>query len=154
MAELVEAFLSLAREHDRHTDHSFDAHAFIGRIVEAQRVWLEDRPVEVHMDVRSNVVQAQESPLSVVVSNLVRNAFIYCRRGRVTITVDRRMIAVEDTGPGMDESERLGLFERRSDNARGTGIGLAIVKRICDHYGWDVEVVSEPGFGTRFTLTW
>lgn len=154
MAELVEAFLTLAREEDATQAQAFDAHAFIGRIVESQRVWLEDRPVELRMDVRSNAIRAPESPLFVVVSNLVRNAFIYTKRGHVAISLGESFISVEDTGPGMSEDERAGLFERRSDKARGTGIGLAIVKRICDHYHWEIEVVSEPRFGTRFTLIW
>ncbi|HNA70872.1 MAG TPA: ATP-binding protein, partial [Nitrosomonas sp.] len=42
---------------------------------------------------------------------------------------------------------------RATTQGRGLGIGLAIVKRICDYYEWRIEVDSKPGRGTTFKLT-
>ena len=68
-------------------------------------------------------------------------------------------LAVEDTGPGLEPEELPRAFERfylysryRGDRAVGTGLGLAIVKELADAMGGRVEVASEPGRGTRFTL--
>jgi signal transduction histidine kinase len=41
------------------------------------------------------------------------------------------------------------FYQAPGGRARGLGIGLAIVKKICDRYGWPVAVVSTPGAGTR-----
>jgi signal transduction histidine kinase len=44
-------------------------------------------------------------------------------------------------------------FFRGSTQGEGLGIGLAIVKRICDHYGWVIDVESTPGKGSTFHIT-
>jgi signal transduction histidine kinase len=69
------------------------------------------------------------------------------------------VLEVEDRGPGMSDADQKRVFDPffRSDDARrrgvpGVGLGLAIVKRIADALGGVVEVRSQPGTGTMFTL--
>jgi Histidine kinase-, DNA gyrase B-, and HSP90-like ATPase/Glycosyl hydrolases family 8 len=67
-------------------------------------------------------------------------------------------LRIEDTGPGIPTGALPHVFERfyRADpvltSARGFGIGLSIVKQICDRYGWPVELDSGPNQGTRVSL--
>lgn len=65
------------------------------------------------------------------------------------------MLAVSDTGTGMDESVRSRLFEpffSTKGLARGTGLGLATAYTFVRHAGGDIDVASQPGKGTRFRI--
>ena len=68
-------------------------------------------------------------------------------------------ITVTDQGQGIPADEQGRIFERfyRVDDARsratgGTGLGLAIVKHVCANHGGDVDVWSEEGRGSTFTI--
>jgi signal transduction histidine kinase len=75
-------------------------------------------------------------------------------------TPDSGVITVEDNGIGIPKDELPFIFERfyRTDKSRsrktgGTGIGLTIVKSIILAHGGKIEVESELGKGSRFTVT-
>ena len=95
-----------------------------------------------------------------VVSNLVENALrLVTPGGSVRVVTAPGMLRVEDTGPGLQEEERERAFERFYLHERygrerpvGTGLGLAIVKELTEAMGGTVEVSSEPGRLTTFTV--
>ena len=95
-----------------------------------------------------------------VVSNLVENALrLTPRGGEVRVVTAPGVLRVEDTGPGLQPEERARAFERFYLHERygrerpvGTGLGLAIVKELTEAMGGRVEVVSEPGRMTAFTV--
>ena len=95
-----------------------------------------------------------------VVSNLVENALrLTPRGGEVRVVTAPGMLRVEDTGPGLQPEDRTHAFERfylheRYGHERpvGTGLGLAIVKELTEAMGGRVEVMSEPGRLTTFTI--
>jgi signal transduction histidine kinase len=65
----------------------------------------------------------------------------------------RIMIAVADTGRGIPPEERGRVFEPFfSRKPGGTGLGLTIVRRIVAAHGGHIDIQSEPGRGTRFTI--
>jgi two-component system phosphate regulon sensor histidine kinase PhoR len=99
--------------------------------------------------------------------NLLDNAIKFSPAGSTVETSlsndeERRTwrIAVRDEGPGIAKAEQARIFERfyrPGDELRretqGTGIGLSLVKAIAEAHGGSVSVDSEPGQGSRFTLT-
>jgi nitrogen fixation/metabolism regulation signal transduction histidine kinase len=96
--------------------------------------------------------------LARALGNLVANALesmqgagsLELRTGRTAAAVT---IAVEDSGPGLTEEQRSGLFSPYfTTKEGGTGLGLAIVQGIVSDHGGRVEVSGEPGRGTTFTL--
>jgi signal transduction histidine kinase len=95
-----------------------------------------------------------------IVSNLVENALrLTPAGGSVTIVAEPGLLAVEDTGPGLQPDELPRAFERfflysryGQERPVGTGLGLAIVKQLAEGMGGRVEATSEPGGVTRFAV--
>ena len=95
-----------------------------------------------------------------VVSNLVENALrLTPRGGSVRVVTEPGLLRVEDTGPGLEDTDREHAFERFYLHERygrerpvGTGLGLAIVKELTEAMGGRVSVESEPGRRTAFTI--
>jgi signal transduction histidine kinase len=75
---------------------------------------------------------------------------------RVAATVRGEIleVTISDTGEGIAESDLSHLFEPFfSTKEEGTGLGLALVHRIVQEHGGEIDVRSSPGLGTTFTLT-
>src|SRR5215472_15368856 len=100
--------------------------------------------------------------------NLVSNASKFTSKGTVTVSASRRQVSegeriefvVADTGIGMTAEQVSRLFQEFSqvDSSTtrkygGTGLGLAISRRFCQMMGGDISVESQPGQGSRFTIT-
>ncbi len=101
------------------------------------------------------VVEANYHALRLLLSNLLRNAVQYTERGSVRIDFDSRRLRICDTGRGISSDHLPRVFERhfRGDAMNeGAGIGLAIVKRICEQQGWRIDVESTPMQGSTFSL--
>ncbi len=77
-------------------------------------------------------------------------------RVRVQTAVSARslVIAIHDNGPGIPKEHREALFSlfESTKGARGTGLGLAVSRKIMDEHGGKIEVESEPASGTTFRL--
>jgi CheY-like chemotaxis protein/two-component sensor histidine kinase len=100
--------------------------------------------------------------------NLLSNASKFTQNGTVTLAMRREMLAdnarfifrVIDTGIGMSEEQKGRLFQAFTQadasttrNYGGTGLGLTISKHFCTMLGGSIEVASEPGKGSEFTIT-
>ncbi len=111
-------------------------------------------------------VSTWKTPLEQVVRNLVDNAFKHSDDdGMVSVDCELRRdhvrIVVADNGPGIDPSyhERIfGMFQtlKPRDSVEGSGMGLAILKKLVDTYGGTIEVRSDPARapGTEFVVCW
>jgi two-component system sensor histidine kinase HydH len=93
-----------------------------------------------------------------VLVNLLENA-VYAASPEGAVTVRARrdgaaiLLEVEDTGPGVDPATRRRLFEPLiTTKEKGVGLGLALVKRIAERHGGDVEYSDRDGGGARFTV--
>lgn len=105
-------------------------------------------------------VAADPHQLKQVFLNLLMNAVHAMPAGGV-VTLQAEIkgkfahIEVRDTGVGMSEETQKRIFEPFYTTRReGTGLGLAIVRKIVEQHGGDIEVASQPGHGTCFTITW
>ena len=89
-------------------------------------------------------------------SNLISNAVKYSMpETTITITLKDNTFTIQDEGVGIAADKRneiFKLYKRESNIAGGFGVGLSIVKQICDTYNIDVEVESQLGQGTLFIL--
>lgn len=152
MAELGTALLLMARE-----EHSLAAGGgcvlaeVVRQVVEEQRHLLLGKPVEVELHTNSELILSIDAGLvKILVGNLIRNAFSYTASGTVTVRQDDRSLTVSDTGRGIPGHAIAQVFIRhyRDVSSEGAGIGLSLVKRICDRYGWQVRLESKENQGT------
>ena len=110
------------------------------------------------------LVRGDRSQLVSVFSNLVDNAIKYSEIGGIvnvssTIKGEEIMVSVTDHGIGIAERDQKRIFERfyRVDKARsratgGTGLGLSIVRHIVLEHGGAIDIRSEEGVGSTFTV--
>ena len=108
------------------------------------------------------VVTADATRLRQVLANLLDNAVKYTPvRGRIEVTAtaqgDQRIVAIRDTGAGIAPEELPKIWDRlyRGDKGRtqrGLGLGLSLVRAIIRAHGGRVEVASEVGSGSLFTV--
>lgn len=157
MAELIEALLLLAREQrdDRMPRERVDVGEVVKDCIERNRYLLKSQSTRVVLDIKASLqLTVERVLLSVVVGNLVRNAFSYTRAGEVRVILEPDRLLVSDTGIGIGSEELDQVFHRyyRGSASQGAGIGLSIVKRICDRYGWAVAIESHVGQGTTAQL--
>lgn len=97
-----------------------------------------------------------EAQATLLFGNLIGNAIKYSPpNSTIKIKLDADSMSIEDEGIGIAEEKQKRIFERfhrATDYAGGFGIGLSIVKRICEEYQIDVALESNQGEGSRFLL--
>lgn len=152
MAELGTALLLMAREEHKLVAGGGCVLAEVVRdVVEKQRHLLGSKPVEVEVHTNPELVLSADAGLvEILVSNLIRNAFSYTAAGTVVVMQDAHTLTVSDTGKGIPAHAIEQVFIRhfRDMTSEGAGIGLSLVKRICDRYGWQVRLESSEQQGT------
>lgn len=119
---------------------------------------LSDVAVE-YKGATSALIRADGAQLRQLVWNLVRNAVRASGAGDiVTVEVGRDELgevelSVRDNGPGIDATAMDRLFDAFfTTRSQGTGVGLAVVKRIADEHGFSIWVESKEGWGAAFRL--
>jgi signal transduction histidine kinase len=156
MSEQVQALLFLAREQPLGTVEPVALAECAEEAANALRDEIAVRHISFENRVeRGAVLDLDRQALQTVLANLLRNAVQHTERGYVRVDYAPRRLTVADSGTGIDPQVLPRLFDRfyQGTNRIGSfGLGLAIVKRICDHYGWRVEVDSAPGRGAAFTI--
>lgn len=137
----------------------------VASAVEANRALIDAKRQQLTADVVPIVVSADVTRLTQILSNLLNNAAKYtAEEGRLEIIArqagEEARITIRDSGPGIPEeliSDMFDLFaqgKRSLDRAQGgLGIGLTIVKSLVELHGGRIDVESEEGEGTEFTVT-
>jgi len=158
MEELTHAFLLLARETE--TGLPMEAiclNDLIAEEIERARLLATDKPVTAEVRSTQRVfVQAPEKVLSILLGNLLRNAFSYTDAGEVVVVISDGKVVIRDTGVGIAAEkieEMFRPFVRGEGNRRGGhGVGLTIVRRLSDRFGWPISITSQPGVGTTVEI--
>jgi signal transduction histidine kinase len=160
--ELTNALLLLSRsERSAPNDgETTDVAKIVEQVIDVYRSHIGRKPIDVHFVVDEPIeVVAPSSVIAVALGNLIGNAFKYTQKGDVIITVGagRGKVTVEDSGPGIKPEDAEKLFERgvrgeSSTGSKGAGLGLAIVRRLCELYDWRVSLGSRPQGGAVATL--
>ena len=129
---------------------------------------LRDKPITLDAEVPDHLTPIMTDPAKLlqVLTNLIGNAIKFTERGQVTVRVSadpasRRPTRIEvvDTGIGIPADRQdaiFGAFEQADGSTArqygGTGLGLALSRAFCDLMGYRLEVKSEVGVGSVFTI--
>ncbi len=168
LGRLVQQIIELSRlQHDTPVDEAglVDLDWIVERVIDENATDAAARHISVVRDGDKGIfVHGEAEQLALAVGNLVSNAIAYSSQGTSVVIGTQQHpeyvdIAVSDQGIGIPADELNRIFERfyRVDPARhrstgGTGLGLSIVKHVAATHGGDVNVWSEEGHGSTFTL--
>jgi len=170
LARMIETFLSVERLSAGQMEmkrERFSLDDIVERCAGRARPLAENKQIEIESsDIPATELTGDQELMEYAIYNLLTNAVKYSpSHTRVTVYAeddsgDRVRLSIQDQGMGMDEKETARIFERfyRTKRAEqsgemGTGIGLSIVAQIVTEHGGTIEVDSEPGKGSKFTLT-
>jgi len=167
MEELIHDLLEFSRIGQGSEHRSMvDPRAVLLQIAAEMKPRLEAAGMELEFPNRPPLIYCDRTRLYQVFSNLVGNAIDHmgsCEDRVISVDVwderDGHRVAVRDRGRGIEPGDHERIFEvfqslgPGSDGRRGSGIGLAIVKKIAETHGGRVWVESEPGRGASFHLT-
>lgn len=162
---LVTDLLDLSRlERDQPEMDPLSLDHMVREELERIRPLAEERGISLSVDVSPVHVAGSRRDVAIAVRNLLDNAVRYTGPGGVitaelSSTNGDAVLRIRDSGEGIPSRDLERVFERfyRVDNARaratgGTGLGLAIVKHVVESHGGSVEVESELGVGSTFTV--
>lgn len=142
-----------------------DIRGVINRVLSVLKPLAQKGKIELRCDIPEEleILQGDESKIESVITNLVNNAIKFTpENGRISISARCRenelFFYVSDTGVGVPKESLPKIFDRfyrvyrEGKQVQGTGLGLAIVKEITQMHGGRIEVESEVGKGTTFTV--
>ena len=157
--ELTQALLLLSRaERSGPVDgETTDVGKVVEEVIDTHRPDIARKPIELRAEIEAQVtVEAPSSVVAVALGNLVGNACKYTQEGEIVVRVQAGRVRVEDTGPGIKAEDAEHLFERgvrgEGETVKGAGLGLAIVRRLCELYGWRVTLAPRAERGAVATL--
>ncbi len=157
MQALVESLLFLAREEGDLINNHVAMDLLVHELVEPYRKPSQKNaagPI-FHLDLHPCTLTLPRGMAVTVIGNLLLNAIEHTDSGTITVQLRTDRLSIADSGEGILPGDLEHIFERRyrGTDSRGLGLGLYLVKRICDRLHWHLQVDSTPGQGTAFRMT-
>jgi len=133
-----------------------DVKAVLEESIAYYRPLAEIKRIGFEVETEETPCVVSRSQLTLLFGNLISNAIKYSSpRSTITILLKERMLTVIDEGIGIETDKQKEIFEkfkRGTEYSGGFGVGLSIVKHICDEHHIEITLDSLPGKGTTFTL--
>jgi len=151
MAQLVHALLMVTR--DKHAElerKSLNIKSIVGKLIDSYLLEANNKQCHIvnHVQADANII-GDETLLTVVLSNLIKNAIKFNRQSNIDIKFNDQTLEVIDDGQGIETQnlDQIFNFKFKGNNSQGFGIGLYISKLICDHQNWFLEIVKNKNQG-------
>jgi signal transduction histidine kinase len=159
MNELSNMLLALARDPTRIQKEAreVDLAEELPSIIEDHTLVADNKELSIESQFQAPfLVDAPPQVVRAVISNLLRNAIENSDRGRILIHASGlATLSIQDPGHGMSGEEMSALYTRltRGGIVRSGGIGLGLIARICQHFGWKLQLDSKVEGGTVASVT-
>jgi two-component system phosphate regulon sensor histidine kinase PhoR len=140
---------------------------FVDRLVRTEKIKFDEKSGELKFDscMQSIHIKADKLHLSNVLSNIIDNAFKYCKKTPyVTVSLEKNdnsklILAVRDKGIGVKKENLRKIFDKfyrvstgNVHDVKGFGLGLYYVKNISDAHGWEIDIDSTTNEGTEVQI--
>jgi len=168
LLRIISEILTYSRmeaERERIRIESFELHPLLQRVVDSQTPFARDKGLTLRADLSAapDTLESDPTRLENILANLLSNAIKFTSAGSVELTVapadDSVLFRIRDTGIGIAPEFQSKIFDpfyqiesAMTREKGGTGLGLAVARRLARLLGGDIEVESEPGKGSTFTL--
>lgn len=164
MLAFIEATLFLSRQDYQFNDAGgqCDVESIVRESLAENAAQLQAQQIEIEYHPSGPLLlDARPGIVKMVVSNILKNAIEHTRGGTIAIAHGDHAISICDSGEGIPEADIGRVFERSfTSKPGGTGLGLTLVKKICDRLNWQIEISSnnakdkekEKEKGTRVTV--
>jgi signal transduction histidine kinase len=159
MTELSNMLLALARDPARIQKEAreIDLAEELPSIIEDHILVADNKELAIQWQLQAPVrVDAPPQVVRAVISNLLRNAIENSDRGTILIqSTGPARLSIQDPGHGMSGEEMSALYTRltRGGIVRSGGIGLGLIARLCQHFGWTLQLDSQAEGGTVASVT-
>lgn len=152
------------------TENPYQLASVLNDVILGMKVRIQNKQLKLHLDIDKDmpsVLNGDEIRIKQILNNLLSNAIKYTEKGSVTLSVKGvrseteffLCISVADTGIGIRQEDMEKLFDsfqrfelKKNRYIEGTGLGLSITKQLVDRMNGIIEVNSEYGKGSRFSV--
>ena len=156
MENIIETLLWLSRE-DMPIDQkqSFPLTPVVQETIEQNRYLIGNKPIDIEIISEAEPqIALPTSFFQIAMTNLIRNAIQYTASGKISVVVKADRVRVTDTGAGMvaDDLKHTTGQHFTGESEEGFGLGLSIVQRLCNRFGWELNIESNKDHGTMVEL--
>ena len=159
MQELVETFLLIARNPEKlHANYArFDVKPIIVEEVALVKEVLGQREVDIRINgYKPLTAYGLPTAMTIIIRNLLRNAFCHTSNSTIEVSLSSDCITIKDSGPCMSQHPESSVYARAMDQRQApgnsSGIGLHLVKRLCEMCCWNIDILSETTKGTEIRI--
>jgi signal transduction histidine kinase/transposase len=167
LARMIQTFLDVERLSDGQIElkgEAFEVREIVQICVARARPLAERKNIRIVAEALDGNLEGDRELMEYAIYNLLTNAVKYSPPDtQITVTcrleAGKLRLSVQDQGIGMDAKELRQIFQKfyrtkraEASGEAGTGIGLSIVEQIVQHHGGKMEVTSQPGQGSCFTV--
>lgn len=159
MTETINALLLLARGDSPGETGPIPVKACLDQIIRPFLDTLAAKRIALEFSIASDAtLQVNQDAFVLVLTNLIKNAIAHTGQGKISVRYEAQRLGIEDTGVGITATDLPHVFERfyrgtsSPGKPGGMGLGLAIVRRICDQSGWRITLHSAENRGTRVMI--
>ncbi|POD80808.1 two-component sensor histidine kinase [Pseudomonas syringae group genomosp. 3] len=158
LTEIMVALLYLSREPVASSpDDPVELDRLLPGLVKDHQHLLDGKPVQFSMHIHQTLsLRVPEAMLRIAIGNLLRNAAENTYDGTIAVQLKEGVLSVTDSGEGFDTAQAarhyLSLLRNSTRAGTGKGLGLFLVRRICERFQWRLTLESMPTLGTRAGL--
>ncbi len=154
--DMYRSLTYLSFEHKDEKVEEIDFKEVVQHSIEHFNELLESKKITTTFEGESSVMKMAPSKADMLINNLLGNAIKYSPpHTNISMTLSVRRFTISDKGIGISKEKLKTIFlrfRRANEYAGGFGVGLSIVKSICNEYGINIDVISKESEGTEFML--